>query len=640
MATGVSEILRKLQDMEMETIPPVLPEASYVSCFLESKTGLSRFMEPLKELLQKGREAERLIKGMLGKFSLSTKGSLFETGIHKVEMQNGLIITSLLSKYSAQVARRRMERRRLTDEVLAYDNDAIMNVKDPSTAMQIHSHENSDLVENLPHPDQYDQPTKAELIRKMIHRTFMGLPIASVAAKDFKLPYNVNDKAVLQKVTNLQPSDNGIFSSFSWQVAFHSRCSREILVCAWWWIFLYYFRTEDENNRASKLCLLLRRLGKSYRNLYKTITANFRDRVLERFPDCMSQAIFIIFNEVFPFQRVKFVQPEFLTSMETHLHRWFMGGNGAASEHYRFRWLEWRFQYMDLNKIHDPLCYPQFFDLKLKTDPIPQACDVLGTEKVVLEIPKFKADLMKIIRKDNQQKRDMVKLKLPTPGKNAKADMPVVTSANDNNERTPIIPYVLESDCVPGYHVQFETAPVEINHQVTPLLSAELPLYGKPIRFRTKTNITRIKRKLISPFTFADVVRDVQNRIRHRRIQVKRHANALETENKKKKRSFWTVSHESGLLKEYITVQKVKRKNLGELRLEIMAAQDIERHLPGVMRRKLRKGHLPPLLGFKTTKEIITGHQRNNSNFETFLGSFFDSEKKTKLTEWDKMNVP
>ncbi|OQV13056.1 hypothetical protein BV898_12713 [Hypsibius exemplaris] len=65
--------------------------------------------------------------------------------------------------------------------------------------------------------------------------------------------------------------------------------------------------------------------------------------------------------------------------------------------------------------------------------------------------------------------------------------------------------------------------------------------------------------------------------------------------------------------------------------------QETERALSAGVRDKLQRGGLPPLLDFPMAKNILTHPTRENVDLRTFMGPFYDRNKRTKLTGWDRL---
>lgn len=176
---ALSDSLQNLKEKVQLEAASILPQSRYSPVFEKLRISLEDFLKPLHSLSENCVDMDRKILGLLGQFALSSQGSHFETGDRKADLQKVRETAALLKIYPVQVALYRAERKRHTNEILAQDNEAIRSTKHESSLLHyqtvdeiIRKRSPGQFPDDLPHPMEYDQPVRAEMIQKMIHRSF------------------------------------------------------------------------------------------------------------------------------------------------------------------------------------------------------------------------------------------------------------------------------------------------------------------------------------------------------------------------------------------------------------------------------------------------------------------------------------
>lgn len=111
-----------------------------------------------------------------------------------------------------------------------------------------------------------------------------------------ELPAQIESLPILHKITKAQDFNPG-FKKF-WKKLFLSEASVAVLQDTFWWIFLHKF--DQGRNRTESMSLLYDRIADSYVALFTSIHNDVKDKFLSVYPNCLSQAVFLIYHQAFP----------------------------------------------------------------------------------------------------------------------------------------------------------------------------------------------------------------------------------------------------------------------------------------------------------------------------------------------------
>ncbi|GAU90229.1 hypothetical protein RvY_02677 [Ramazzottius varieornatus] len=193
---------------------------------------------------------------------------------------------------------------------------------------------------------------------------------------------------------------------------------------------------------------------------------------------------------------------------------------------------------------------------------------------------------------------------------------------------------------VVGDKLTFGELLMDFRDKKTPLIDLEFPppaLTDASYTFRKPMVITKVTDRYRSSLTYKAIAQDMQ-----RGIQVRsRELRQLNREHTKQRKAlvqrYWEKAGQVNDLTVKITAGHVRRDNVRELRLEVETAQEIGRLLPKNMQKHIRHGSLPPLIDMNTAKNLLTHSEHKALPLTSFVGSYYDPAKRTKLTGWDRL---
>lgn len=154
----------------------------------------------------------------------------------------------------------------------------------------------------------------------------------------------------------------------------------------------------------------------------------------------------------------------------------------------------------------------------------------------------------------------------------------------------------------------------------------------------TPMTITQVSDRYDCKVTYKDIANEAERRVRERARRRQGMVQKINDTRSLLSRKYWRSDRVISSLKDGITRKTIRRENITEVCLEIATAQATERHLPGVMRRKIQIGELPPILALQSARDILNHRPRIKIARGSFVGSFFVPGKPTKMTGWDRVN--
>ncbi|XP_071167030.1 protein FAM227B-like isoform X13 [Mytilus edulis] len=135
-----------------------------------------------------------------------------------------------------------------------------------------------------------------------------------------ELPAQIESLPILHKITKAQDFNPG-FKKF-WKKLFLSEASVAVLQDTFWWIFLNKF--DEGRNTTENKSLLYDRIADSYVALFTSIHNDVKDKFLGVYPNCLAQAVYLIYRQAFPESSNKLAD-EFKQELCNTVFEWITG---------------------------------------------------------------------------------------------------------------------------------------------------------------------------------------------------------------------------------------------------------------------------------------------------------------------------
>ncbi|XP_063432052.1 protein FAM227B-like isoform X3 [Mytilus trossulus] len=135
-----------------------------------------------------------------------------------------------------------------------------------------------------------------------------------------ELPAQIESLPILHKITKAQDFNPG-FKKF-WKKLFLSEASVAVLQDTFWWIFLNKF--DEGRNTTDNKSLLYDRIADSYVALFTSIHNDVKDKFLGVYPNCLAQAVYLIYRQAFPESSNKLAD-EFKQELCNTVFEWITG---------------------------------------------------------------------------------------------------------------------------------------------------------------------------------------------------------------------------------------------------------------------------------------------------------------------------
>ena len=143
-----------------------------------------------------------------------------------------------------------------------------------------------------------------------------------------ELPSQLEAPQLLNKITEAQTFNSG-FAVF-WKKMFLSEASVALLQDTFWWVFLEHY----EHNPTAQDSIFTR-IADTYVALFFSVNTDVRDKFLQVFPECLSQAVYLTFCEAFPESLEQFNEG-FLSDLCNLTSGWISGVSAALDS-----WRKW-----------------------------------------------------------------------------------------------------------------------------------------------------------------------------------------------------------------------------------------------------------------------------------------------------------
>ncbi|XP_039267604.2 protein FAM227B-like [Styela clava] len=167
---------------------------------------------------------------------------------------------------------------------------------------------------------------QASRSKNIDYATFPGFRLNELT----ELPSQLEAPQMLNKITEAQDFNRG-FSQL-WKKIFLSEASVALLQDSFWWFFLENFEhdpTAQDN--------LFTRIADSYVALFMSVNLDVRDKVLQVYPRCFSQCVYLTFREAFPESHDRLAE-EFVTEVYGTISEWMSGVKPPLHEWKRWPW--------------------------------------------------------------------------------------------------------------------------------------------------------------------------------------------------------------------------------------------------------------------------------------------------------------
>ncbi|XP_054572226.1 protein FAM227B isoform X1 [Eptesicus fuscus] len=126
-----------------------------------------------------------------------------------------------------------------------------------------------------------------------------------------------------------------------WRTYFLSEASIALLHDSFWWWFLHKFKPDKENQD-----FLFDRISESYVTLFISIPLSKKDAFFQVYPDCLTQAIYVTFQEAFP-ESSDLFNDKFKEDLGNNIYLWLSGLKPQKGF-----WTQWKLKELSTTTIH------------------------------------------------------------------------------------------------------------------------------------------------------------------------------------------------------------------------------------------------------------------------------------------------
>ncbi|XP_069910261.1 protein FAM227B isoform X2 [Oryctolagus cuniculus] len=154
-----------------------------------------------------------------------------------------------------------------------------------------------------------------------------------------QLPRHLDAERIYLFVLQSRNYDERVFKT--WKMYFLSEASIALLHDSFWWWFLHKFKPDRENQDY-----LFNRISESYVILFVSIPLSRKDTFFQIYPDCLTQAIYVTFQEAFP-ESSKIFNDKFKEDIGNNIFLWMSGLKPQ-----RGFWTHWKLRELSTTTIH------------------------------------------------------------------------------------------------------------------------------------------------------------------------------------------------------------------------------------------------------------------------------------------------
>ncbi|XP_070279360.1 protein FAM227B isoform X5 [Myotis yumanensis] len=154
-----------------------------------------------------------------------------------------------------------------------------------------------------------------------------------------QLPRHLDAERIYLFVLKAHNFDEKLFKL--WRIYFLSEASIAVLHDSFWWWFLHKFKPDKENQD-----FLFDRISESYVTLFISIPRSKKDAFFQVYPDCLTQAIYVAFQEAFP-ESTDLFNDEFKEDLGNNIYLWLSGLKPQKGF-----WTHWKLKDLTTTTIH------------------------------------------------------------------------------------------------------------------------------------------------------------------------------------------------------------------------------------------------------------------------------------------------
>lgn len=155
------------------------------------------------------------------------------------------------------------------------------------------------------------------------------------------LPGQLEAPQLLNRVTKAQHFPS-IFRK-RWKKLFLSEGSVTLLQDTFWWFFLERFQPDCKKAQDG----LFNRIADSFVSLFFSITPDFKDNFFQHFADCLAQAVYAAYCEVFP-RSYQLFDDDFKSALLNTISEWVTGTSPPP-----YSWEKWNFKLLEPSNIRE-----------------------------------------------------------------------------------------------------------------------------------------------------------------------------------------------------------------------------------------------------------------------------------------------
>lgn len=155
------------------------------------------------------------------------------------------------------------------------------------------------------------------------------------------LPGQLEAPQLLNRVTKAQKFPSILRKR--WKKLFLSEGSVILLQDTFWWFFLEKFQPDSKDAQDG----LFNRIADSFVALFFGVSPDFKDRFFQYFPDCLAQAVYAAYCEVFP-RSYQLFDDDFKSFLLNTISEWVTGTRPPP-----FSWKKWNLKLLEPSNIRE-----------------------------------------------------------------------------------------------------------------------------------------------------------------------------------------------------------------------------------------------------------------------------------------------
>lgn len=155
------------------------------------------------------------------------------------------------------------------------------------------------------------------------------------------LPGQLEAPQLLNRVTKAQQFPSILRKR--WKKLFLSEGSVILLQDTFWWFFLEKFQPDSKDAQDG----LFNRIADSFVALFFGVSPDFKDRFFQYFPDCLAQAVYAAYCEVFP-RSYQLFDDDFKSFLLNTISEWVTGTRPPP-----FSWKKWNLKLLEPSNIRE-----------------------------------------------------------------------------------------------------------------------------------------------------------------------------------------------------------------------------------------------------------------------------------------------